>query len=208
LYLITSNHGANSGGEEYIRRIHNIYFDQNLVLTYTPGEPSCEPYRVYNTQGNGIYGPNPRTDAQWQSFSNWCPGAAIPIREINLGFLNNGAHTFKIDVPAAVFANNEGNFPVSLYLQGTRANLGAEEIKNNKFTIAPNPVTNKINIHGDFENLQKLYITDLLGNSIPISQNFISSIEIELKTEQLASGTYFIHISTKEGKESYKFVKI
>ena len=67
-YLITSNHGANSGGEEYNRRWHYIYFDNLItpILTYKPGETSCEPYRVYNTQGNGIYGTTPRTYAVWQ----------------------------------------------------------------------------------------------------------------------------------------------
>ncbi|QNK64619.1 hypothetical protein H7F33_09130 [Pedobacter sp. PAMC26386] len=53
LYLITSNHGANAGGEEYIRRDHFVYFDNTLKLTYKPGGKSCEPYRPANTQGNG-----------------------------------------------------------------------------------------------------------------------------------------------------------
>ena len=90
LYLITSNHGSNSGGEEYNRRLHYIYFDNLItpVLTYTPGELTCEPYRVYNTQGNGIYSQFPRTNAVWQSFSNWCPGAKIPIRTKFLGIIN------------------------------------------------------------------------------------------------------------------------
>src|SRR5690606_42123616 len=57
--LITSNHGANAGGEEYIRREHFVYVDGALASTYKPGRPSCEPFRPYNTQGNGIYGPSP-----------------------------------------------------------------------------------------------------------------------------------------------------
>jgi hypothetical protein len=59
LVLITSNHGANEGGEEYIRREHYVYIDGKLVLQYKPGRTSCEPFRKYNTQGNGIYGPSP-----------------------------------------------------------------------------------------------------------------------------------------------------
>jgi len=118
LHLITSNHGANTNGEEYNRRDHYIYFDGANIDMYKPGETSCEPYRQYNTQGNGIYGPSPRSDSQWQSFSNWCPGAKIPIRTYDLGNLNAGTHTFKIEVPDAVFANGEGNIPLSLYIQG------------------------------------------------------------------------------------------
>ncbi len=119
LVLITSNHGANSGGEEYNRREHFIYVDGDQVHTYTPGRTTCEPFRMYNTQGNGIYGPTPRTDEEWQSFSNWCPGDVIDTRIIELGAMTAGTHEFVIDVPDALFANGEGNFPFSLYVQGS-----------------------------------------------------------------------------------------
>lgn len=118
LYLITSSHGANAGGEEYVRRDHNIYFDNVLKLTYKPGGKSCEPYRQYNTQSNGIYGPTPKTTAQWSSWSNWCPGDAIPIRIISLGNIAAGSHSFKIDVPTAVFKDKQGSIKYSVYLQG------------------------------------------------------------------------------------------
>lgn len=116
--LITSNHGANAGGEEYVRRKHLIYVDGELELVYTPGGVSCEPYRKYNTQPNGIYGTRPQSDASWESWSNWCPGAAIPIREVNLSGLSAGEHTVMIRVPQARFANKQGDFPVSMYVQG------------------------------------------------------------------------------------------
>lgn len=117
LVLITSNHGANAGGEEYERREHFVYLDGELALQYTPGRDSCEPFRMYNTQGNGIYGPSPMTDAQWQSFSNWCPGDVIDTRKIAWGPVAAGTHEFVIDVPDAVFVGGQGNFPFSLYLQ-------------------------------------------------------------------------------------------
>jgi hypothetical protein len=117
LVLITSNHGANDGGEEYIRREHYVYVDGNLALQYKPGRDSCEPFRKYNTQGNGIYGPSPRSDAEWQSFSNWCPGDVIDTRIVTLGPLGAGAHEFVIDVPDAMFAGGQGDFPFSLYVQ-------------------------------------------------------------------------------------------
>jgi len=117
LVLITSNHGANAGGEEYIRRDHFVYLDGELVLEYVPGRTSCEPFRVYNTQGNGIYGPTPMTDEEWQSFSNWCPGDVIDIRVIPWAPAAAGPHQFVIDVPDATFTGGEGNFPFSLYVQ-------------------------------------------------------------------------------------------
>lgn len=117
LVLITSNHGANEGGEEYIRRDHFVYVDGELVHEYKPGRPSCEPFRKYNTQANGIYGPSPRSDEEWQSFSNWCPGDVIDTRIIELGAMTTGAHEFVIEVPDASFADGQGNFPFSLYVQ-------------------------------------------------------------------------------------------
>jgi hypothetical protein len=117
LVLITSNHGANQGGEEYVRREHYVYVDGMLALQYKPGRDSCEPFRVYNTQGNGIYGPYPRSDEEWQSFSNWCPGDIIDTRIVPLGPLPGGVHEFVIDVPDAVFVDGQGDFPFSLYVQ-------------------------------------------------------------------------------------------
>ncbi len=117
IVLITSNHGANSGGEEYVRRNHVVSVDGNVVLTYQPGRTSCEPFRAVNTQANGIYGSSPLSDAEWQSFSNWCPGDVIDTRVADLGALAAGPHTFVIEVPQAQFAGGDGNFPLSLYVQ-------------------------------------------------------------------------------------------
>jgi len=121
LYLITSNHGANNGGEEYERRRHFVYLDDELIYEYIPGGKSCEPWRQYNTQGNGIYGANPKTTRQWLDFNNWCPGDKIPNREVNLGNLTAGNHTIKLDVPDAVFNGGEGYFPVSMYIQNRKS---------------------------------------------------------------------------------------
>ncbi|WP_437577661.1 peptide-N-glycosidase F-related protein [Sorangium sp. So ce887] len=117
LVLITSNHGANQGGEEYIRREHYVYVDGKLALQYKPGRMSCEPFRKYNTQSNGIYGLSPRSDGAWQSSSNWCPGDVIDTRIVPWGAASAGMHEFVIDVPDATFVGGEGNFPFSLYVQ-------------------------------------------------------------------------------------------
>ena len=124
LVLITSNHGANSGGEEFYRRWHFVYVDDELVLTYMPGRNSCEPFRQYNTQKNGIYGSYKMSDKEWQSFSNWCPGDVIDNRIINLGSSSVGEHKVTITVPDAKFRDKQGDIPVSMYYQG---------LKNGKF---------------------------------------------------------------------------
>lgn len=118
IVLILSHHGANSGGEEYERRQHFVSLDGEPVLEFTPGRESCEPFRKYNTQANGIYGPTPRSDAEWQSFSNWCPGDVIDIRRIPRGATSAGPHALIVEVPDAVFAGDEGNFPLSVFVVG------------------------------------------------------------------------------------------
>lgn len=117
IVLINTNHGANSGGEEYVRRKHLIYIDGELAYVYTPGGKSCEPYRQYNTQGNDIYGRYPRTDAGW-AWNNWCPGQAVPIREIALGEFKAGEHSVMIRVPDAEFVGKDGDFRPAMYFQG------------------------------------------------------------------------------------------
>ena len=141
LVLITSNHGANDGGEEYNRRWHYVYLNKEEVLRYLPGRTSCEPFRKYNTQGNNIYSSNPRTDAQWQSFSNWCPGDVIDTRIINLGALPAGQYLFTIEVPDAVFVGGQGNFPLSLYFQGKTSGTIQGKIPP-KYTIKGNVTNN------------------------------------------------------------------
>ncbi len=120
LHLITSNHGSNTNGEEYVKRTHNVYLDNQLVHQYIPGGKNCEDYRQYNTQGNGIYGTTAKTLRGWISWNNWCPGDIIPNREISLGNLSAGTHTIKIDVPDAVFAGQQGYFPISMYIQNRK----------------------------------------------------------------------------------------
>lgn len=126
LTLIMSNHGANSGGEEYNPRTHLLYLDGELIATWKNGK-TCEPYRYVNTQGNGIYGSTTKTEKSWIAHSNWCPGDAIPTRVFGLGAMDAGEHKVMIRVPDAVFADGQGDFPVSMYFQGlTQGKLPVE----------------------------------------------------------------------------------
>jgi len=159
LYLITSNHGANSGGEEYNRRWHYVYLDDELIYEYMPGGKSCEPYRQYNTQGNGIYGASAQPVRSWLSFNNWCPGDAIPNREVVLGNLAAGTHTLKLDVPEAIFANDEGYFPVSMYIQNRKSGqlLCAEPTGLEITEQVSNTLTLDWNENGDASEWEVMY---------------------------------------------------
>ena len=202
--LITSNHGANSGGEEYNRRFHYIYHDTVEVLNYKPGELTCEPYRVYNTQGNGIYGSTPRTPAQWQSFSNWCPGAVIPIRTIALGNVTAGSHSFKITVPTAVFTGGQGYIPVSLYLQGENTTLGVGDFNMYSYDVFPNPTVDFINVKAT-EIIKSYQLVDVQGK-ILINQKH-NETDLKLDISNQTKGVYFLRMTFDKGVNTEKIIK-
>lgn len=200
--FITSNHGANAGGEEYVRRQHLIYFDSVEMMSYIPGGKSCEPYRKFNTQGNGIYGPSTRTPAQWASFSNWCPGDVIPIRSFKIDTLEPGEHTFVIHVPNAVFQDDQGYFPFSLYVQGSKTSFAnLNEIQSTKFSIYPNPTSDKLFIQSE-NTIQRINLIDSEGKQIgTYTSNTIS-------VSQLNQGIYLLQIIDINGNsETIRFTK-
>lgn len=197
-YLITSNHGANSGGEEYIRRWHYIYLDGEEIFSYKPGGLSCEPFRENNTQPNGIYGSSPRTDAQWASFSNWCPGDKIPIRVIELGDLTAGEHSFKIDVPDAVFNGDQGEFPMSVYLQGFSMTLDTDDFTTMDFSLTPNPVNNILNINVQETDVENVIITSVTGQTV------FEAKASTLDLSSLQSGVYIVKIQFANNQTAVK----
>lgn len=200
-YFITSNHGANAGGEEYSRRWHLIYFDGVQKMYYKPGETSCEPYRIYNTQSNGIYTSTKLSDSQWQSFSNWCPGAKIPIRTLAIGNMTAGSHAFKISIPTAVFNEGQGNIPVSVYLQGKASQLGVEDLNKVEFSLYPNPSSDKIQINAS-ENVKNFKVYNMFGQQI--EEGFNNLID-------LSKANYGVYMATitfvNDKKVTQKIIK-
>ena len=208
-FLITSNHGANSGGEEYNRRNHFVFYDDVLKYLYKPGRETCEPFRVYNTQGNGIYGANPRSNVEWQSFSNWCPGDVIDIRRIDLGAVAAGDHKFMITVPTAVFANREGNFPLSVYFHGKKQGLldQAEYVDttvvppvvSSDLILYPNPSSSYITVES--QNAESIRILDMTGKLVYKKENPAQSMTIN--TQVFSNGIYVVQVM-KAGKSYQK----
>ncbi len=206
LFLITSNHGSNAGGEEYNRRIHYAYFDNKLKLTYKPGRTTCEPFRQYNTQGNGIYGSSIKTPSQWQQFSNWCPGDVIDIRKINLGAVTAGNHKFMIRVPTAVFAEGQGDIPVSLYFHGTTRTgtvLSNEDLlkEDNSFSISPNPTNGRFIVELSTDQAV-ITVTDLFGKEVLKKQATQNTAHLEIDK----NGLYIVHVTTKQGTVTQKLI--
>lgn len=203
LYFINSNHGANTNGEEYIRRWHYISVDGVNVLTYRPGGLSCVPYSQYNTQPNCIYlqcgtpgnPPRPDNNAAW-SWNNWCPGDKIPIREIELGTLSAGTHSFNINVPDAVFADGQGYFPMSVYLQGDSATMGTDDFAQSFFTLFPNPAGDIVTIASE-ETIKDVAVYNAIGqkvwtgnsNTVNLSslQQGIYIVEVKFESDRTAT---------------------
>ena len=160
LFLITSNHGANSGGEEYVRRRHYVYLNDNLIYQYIPGGKDCEPYRQYNTQGNGIYGAQPMPLRGWIYWNNWCPGDAIPIHEVNLGTLPAGEYTLKVDVPDAEFVDGQGQIPLSAYLHNRESGnepMCAQPVDFTAYELSDTQIFADWNEIGNAEEWEILY---------------------------------------------------
>lgn len=147
-FIVTTPHGAGTNGEEYVRRQNFVSLDNTQMLNFFPGGKSCEPYRMYNTQGNGIYGSTPKTTLWWTSWNNWCPGDAVPIRSFSVPSLSAGSHTLKYEVPDAEFYNQDGQVVLSIYMQGQSQNLSVKDISTVDVSIFPNPTADYITIRG------------------------------------------------------------
>lgn len=171
LVVVTSNHGANEGGEEYNRRWHYIYYDggEEPVMVYKPGRNSCEPFRKYNTCPNGIYGYFKRSDETWQSFSNWCPGDVIDNRIIDLGEVKAGTHTVCISVPDAEFVGGQGDIPVSIFFQGLTEgilnNIEGVSMEESKPLVTITK-TGKTLVAGSSEGIVSIELRDLQGKLV------------------------------------------
>lgn len=196
LVLVTSNHGAGNNGEEYNRRWHYVYVDGELELTYKPGRTSCEPFRQYNTQANGIYGTRKRSNFTWQSFSNWCPGDVIDNRIIYLGAFKAGQHSVRISVPDAVFSGSDGYIPVSVFFQGvTTGNISAiEEVKaEDVATVSLNGERISLDVR-DADALANVTLYNAQGQRL-----YTSATADDISLSSLPKGIYLVNVEMADG---------
>src|SRR5690606_19173362 len=94
-----------------------------------------------------------------------------------------------------------GAVPPNIVALSTTEQLAA------KFNMFPNPATNVVNITNS-ENMlvNKVVIYDITGKKLN-TQNFNGETKIQLNVENLASGTYMLHLQTNEGTAVKKLVK-
>lgn len=200
IYLIMTNHGAGNDGEEYVRRLHLVYYDDDIMLSYTPGGVSCEPYRQYNTQPNGIYGLTKKTDEQWAAFSNWCPGQSVPIREIHLGAQQAGKHKLMIRVPDARFEGNDGDFRPSLYFHGVKEGelkAGVDQIWFEGPEIKYSVIDGILNFNTE-ERVREIRVHSFDGCGI---KNFMYP-DARVDLNDLSHDVYLITFITEDGRST------
>lgn len=199
LVVVTSNHGANEGGEEYNRRWHYIYYDggEEPVMVYKPGRNSCEPFRKYNTCPNGIYGYFKRSDETWQSFSNWCPGDVIDNRIIDLGEVKTGTHTVCISVPDAEFVGGQGDIPVSIFFQGLTEgilnNIEGVSVEESKPLVTITK-TGKTLVASSSEGIVSIELRDLQGKLVRQTE-----CGKTINCSGCASGIYLVSVELMNG---------
>ena len=201
-FIVTTPHGANSGGEEYIRRQNIVSLDNSQVLTFTPGGKSCEPYRMYNTQGNGIYGSSAQTEAWWTSWNNWCPGDVVPIRSFSVPTLALGNHTLKYEVPTAVFNGQQGQVVLSIYMQSLNSlSLSVRDVSTIDVSIFPNPTTDYVNIRSD-KKIKEITIFSTEGRLLSKTK------ESKIDLTSYPTGIYFLNILLDGGSHfKHKVIK-
>ncbi|VXC29631.1 MULTISPECIES: peptide-N-glycosidase F-related protein [Chryseobacterium] len=200
-FIISTPHGAGSGGEEYIRRQNFVSLDNTQVLTFTPGGKSCEPYRMYNTQGNGIYGANAQSQSWWTSWNNWCPGDSVPIRSFTTPTLSNGSHTLKYEVPAAVFNGQDGRVVLSIYMQSNNQLLSVKDVSTVDVSVFPNPTADFVNIRSD-KKVRNVIIYSIDGRRLNETKDY------KIDFTAYPSGNYLLDITLEGGTQfKHKIIK-
>ncbi|WP_294303901.1 peptide-N-glycosidase F-related protein [uncultured Chryseobacterium sp.] len=200
-FIVTSPHGAGTNGEEYVRRQNFISLDNTQVLTFMPGGKSCEPYRMYNTQANGIYGSTPKTTAWWTAWNNWCPGDSVPIRSFSVASLSAGNHLLKYEVPDAEFFNQDGQIVLSMYMQSLSQNLSVKDVATTDVSIYPNPTTDYVTVKGQ----KKVKLMSVLSTD---GRKLSETAESWADLTAYPTGTYMLDIILEGGiRFTHKVIK-
>src|SRR5690606_37090995 len=85
--------------------------------------------------------------------------------------------------------------------------LNTKKYLSNSFNLYPNPATTFVTItNNEIQQLQKIRVYDVTGKLIS-SYTYNNETEIQLNVENLASGTYMLHLETVEGTAIKKFIK-
>jgi hypothetical protein len=103
LRYIATGHGGWGGGDEFNKKLNEIFLDGRKIFEFIPWRTDCGTYRMFNPSsgnfGNGV-------SSSDYSRSNWCPGTTTNPVYIPLNDLAAGTHTLKVAIP---LGKREGN---------------------------------------------------------------------------------------------------
>ena len=116
-------------------------------------------------------------------------------------------YTAQNQTPSTDMVNKYDNIKITALKSVPAYVLNNENFLANKFNLYPNPATNVVNITNS-ENMlvNQVTVYDIAGKLIS-TQSFNEQTEIQLNVENLASGTYLLHLQTNEGTAVKKLVK-
>ncbi len=100
------------------------------------------------------------------------------------------------------------NFPIvtNNALTSIESTLGVNEESLTSFEMYPNPVNNKLFING-LENIKSVTIYDISGRLINQVSYLGNHNAVEVSTNKLTQGTYFVKVKTNAGEFVKKVVK-
>lgn len=110
---ITTGHGGWGNGDEFNRKLNEIFMDGKKIFDFIPWRTDCATYRMYNPS-SGKFGDG--LSSSDLSRSNWCPGTTTNPVYIPINDLTPGPHTFKVAIP---LGKTEGNSFSSWNISGT-----------------------------------------------------------------------------------------
>ncbi len=93
---ISTGHGGWENGDEFNKKLNQIYVDGKQIYSFIPWRDDCGMYRKYNPASGNF--PNGMSSSDI-SRSGWCPGStSIPV-DIPIEGLSPGRHTISVYIP-------------------------------------------------------------------------------------------------------------
>jgi hypothetical protein len=135
------------------------------------------------------------------------PLSLAPGEEANIivNFLPQGTGEFN-DVLTLNYDNADTSQRIArqIVLTGRTPN-GINEYANDKVSIYPNPVANRLSIHIDFKGKKEISIYNISGQEI--HHESTNDENVSINTRQFPSGVYTGFIESDEGLATFKFVR-
>ncbi|MBS1496155.1 MAG: peptide-N-glycosidase [Bacteroidetes bacterium] len=96
LRYISTGHGGWDGGDEFNKKLNEIFMDGKRLYSFIPWRSDCATYRFYNPS-SGNFGDG--LSSSDLSRSNWCPGTTTNPVYIPITDFTAGKHTFSVAIP-------------------------------------------------------------------------------------------------------------